>query len=149
MQARYWAAKADKPSCRRFEAKRKAIRNPVSWRVGNRTRAVVDPLHASKIIGQEQGYPRVPPAATALGGAWKRPMVATLRCTSVPTNLRAIEGFLMEVIRAWRFALKRRGQLHRLPWTCMTVLINRWISRACIRHLWPWTRFHANTQGRS
>lgn len=83
-------------------------------------------------------------------GAWLKQVVnGYFNYYAVPTNLRAIDGFRTEVIRAWRFALKRRSQRHRLPWTRMTVLSNRWIPRARIRHPWPWNRFHANTQGRS
>lgn len=68
---------------------------------------------------------------------------------AVWTNLRRLNAFRTQVIRAWMHALRRRGQRHRMTWARMTVLVRRWIPRVRALHPWPVQRFDAITRGRS
>jgi len=44
---------------------------------------------------------------------------------AIPSNLRRLEGFRSEVCRAWRHALLRRSQRHRLSWERFNRLARR------------------------
>ena len=65
----------------------------------------------------------------------------------VPGNTRRLDGFRREIIDAWRHALKRRSQRHRLNWERMTALARLFIPYPMHPH--PITRFGVKTQGRS
>lgn len=69
----------------------------------------------------------------------------------VPGNTRRLDVFRREVIGAWRHALKRRSQRHRLNWERMTALARLFIPypRELPMHPYPITRFGVKTQGRS
>jgi RNA-directed DNA polymerase len=62
---------------------------------------------------------------------------------AVWTNLRRLQGFRTEVIRAWMRALRRRGQRHRLNWARMARLVRRWVPSVRALHPWPVQRFDA------
>jgi RNA-directed DNA polymerase len=50
-------------------------------------------------------------------GQWpKRLVQGYFNYNAVPGNLQPLEGFRSEVCRAWRHALLRRSQRHRLSW---------------------------------
>ncbi|GEM_PF-1880837 len=57
--------------------------------------------------------------------------------------------FRDEVTRAWLHTLRRRSQRHRMTWSRMRALAERWNPRARVLHPWPDDRFYANTRGRS
>jgi RNA-directed DNA polymerase len=63
---------------------------------------------------------------------------------AVPTNLKRLEGFRSEVCRAWRHALLRRSQRHRLPWDRYNRLARRFIPYCRKLHPYPEERFHAS-----
>lgn len=69
----------------------------------------------------------------------------------VPGNTRRLDAFRREIIGAWRHALKRRSQRHRLNWERMTALARLFIPypRELPMHPHPITRFGVKTQGRS
>jgi group II intron reverse transcriptase/maturase len=69
----------------------------------------------------------------------------------VPGNTRRLDAFRREMIGAWRHALKRRSQRHRLSWERMTTLARLFIPypRELPMHPHPITRFGVKTQGRS
>jgi len=69
----------------------------------------------------------------------------------VPGNTRRLDAFRREIIRAWRHALKRRSQRHRLNWERMIALARLFIPylRELPMHPYPITRFGVKTQGRS
>lgn len=69
----------------------------------------------------------------------------------VPGNRRRLDIFRREIISAWRHALKRRSQRHRLNWERMTALARLFIPypRELPMHPYPITRFGGKTQGRS
>jgi RNA-directed DNA polymerase len=69
----------------------------------------------------------------------------------VPGNSRRLDAFRREIIGAWRHALKRRSQRHRLNWERMTALARLFIPypRELPMHPHPITRFGVKTQGRS
>jgi RNA-directed DNA polymerase len=60
---------------------------------------------------------------------------------AVPTNLHSLVAMRTEVTRHWRRALNRRSQRGRVTWKRMTVLKERWLPRARVRHSWPLNRF--------
>lgn len=83
-------------------------------------------------------------------GAWLASVVrGHLAYYAVPTNIDAVVAFRTQATRHWYRALRRRSQRHRLDWTRMNRLSNRWLPPARIQHPWPDARFNAKTQGRS
>jgi len=83
-------------------------------------------------------------------GRWLASVVrGHLAYYAVPGNTDAVAAFRTQVTRHWFTALRRRSQRHRLNWTRMTRLANRWLPPARIQHPFPDARFDARTQGRS
>ncbi len=56
---------------------------------------------------------------------------------AVPGNFPALNAFRQEVIRAWRWALRRRGQKHRMTWHRYLPLTEQWLPRPKILHPYP------------
>ena len=63
---------------------------------------------------------------------------------AVPGNLKRLEGFRSEVSRAWRHALLRRSQRHRLSWERFGRLARRHIPYCRQVHPYPGARFDAS-----
>lgn len=61
---------------------------------------------------------------------------------AVPTNLMRLDGFRSEVCRAWRHALLRRSQRHRLGWDRFNRLATRFLPYPRKLHDYPERRFH-------
>jgi group II intron reverse transcriptase/maturase len=64
---------------------------------------------------------------------------------AVSGNLHRLKSFRSEVCRAWRHALLRRSQRHRMPWARFTRLINMYIPPCRMVHPYPEQRFRAIT----
>jgi RNA-directed DNA polymerase len=64
---------------------------------------------------------------------------------AVPTNLVRLDGFRGEVCRAWRHALLRRSQRHRLCWDRFNRLATRFLPYPRKLHEYPEQRFHASS----
>ena len=56
---------------------------------------------------------------------------------AVPGNSRALQAFRQEVIRAWRWALRRRSQKGRMTWRRHILLVEKWLPRPRILHPYP------------
>ncbi len=63
---------------------------------------------------------------------------------AVPTNLKRLDGFRSEVCRAWRHALLRRSQRHRMHWDRFNRLARQYIPYCRKLHPYPEERFHAS-----
>jgi group II intron reverse transcriptase/maturase len=63
---------------------------------------------------------------------------------AVPGNLKRLEGFRSEVSRAWRHALLRRSQRHRLSWDRFNRLARRHTPYCRQMHPYPEQRFVAS-----
>jgi hypothetical protein len=59
----------------------------------------------------------------------------------VPGNTGPIGAFRLTIGRLWLWTLRRRSQKHRLPWSRMQRLVDRWIPPARICHPYPLVRF--------
>ena len=68
---------------------------------------------------------------------------------AVPGNLYRLSGFRTEVSHAWRHALMRRSQRHRMPWTRFNRLVTKYLPPCRAVHPLPGERFHVKTFGRS
>jgi RNA-directed DNA polymerase len=68
---------------------------------------------------------------------------------AVPTNMRSMRSFRVEVTRYWLHALRRRSQRTRMTWERMRRVSNQWIPSARVLHPYPWERFEARTRGKS
>jgi group II intron reverse transcriptase/maturase len=68
---------------------------------------------------------------------------------AVPTNIRCLERFRTEIVRAWHHALRRRSQRSRTNWERMKRLATRWVPTPRVLHPYPWDRFDERTRGRS
>ncbi len=64
---------------------------------------------------------------------------------AVPANYQAVDRFRSEVMWLWCRSLRRRSQRHRLTWTRMYRLADRWLPPVRIVHPWPTDRFYATT----
>src|SRR5881628_3639226 len=83
-------------------------------------------------------------------GAYLRSVVSGhFRYYGVPHNGRALSSFRMAVGRLWWRVLKRRSQIHHLPWQRMSRYVARWLPPARICHPYPDVRFAVITQGKS
>lgn len=63
---------------------------------------------------------------------------------AVPGNLKRLEGFRSEVCRAWRHALLRRSQRHRMSWERFNRLARRYVPYSRQVHPHPAQRFAAS-----
>lgn len=78
-------------------------------------------------------------------GAWlQRFLRGYFAYYAVPTNLKRLNGFRGEVSRAWRHALLRRSQRHRLNWERFNRLTRRYFPPARALHPYPEERFFAS-----
>jgi RNA-directed DNA polymerase len=63
---------------------------------------------------------------------------------AVPMSAPAITAFRHHIIDRWLRAIRRRGQKHRLPWSRMKQIANRYLPFPRILHPWPEQRFLVN-----
>jgi RNA-directed DNA polymerase len=78
-------------------------------------------------------------------GAWlKRVLNGYFAYHAVPTNLLRLDGFRDEVCRAWRHALLRRSQRHRLSWSRFSRLTRKYVPSCRVLHPYPEQRFFAS-----
>jgi group II intron reverse transcriptase/maturase len=85
-------------------------------------------------------------------GAWlQRVLNGYFAYHAVPTNLWRLGGFRSEVCRAWRHALLRRSQRHRLNWVRFNRLTRKYVPSCRVLHPYPEQRFFASypTLGKS
>jgi RNA-directed DNA polymerase len=85
-------------------------------------------------------------------GAWlQRVLNGYCAYHAVPTNLWRLGGFRSEVCRAWRHALLRRSQRHRLNWVRFNRLTRKYVPSCRVLHPYPEQRFFAShpTLGKS
>jgi RNA-directed DNA polymerase len=68
---------------------------------------------------------------------------------AVPGNGEALAGLRRQVTRLWLRSFRRRSQRHRLTWTRMNRLVDKWLPTPRILHPYPQVRFAATTRGRS
>ena len=68
---------------------------------------------------------------------------------AVPGNMCRLNSFRSELSRAWRHALMRRSQRHRLPWSRFSRLIKKYLPPCRVVHPLPSERFYVRTFGRS
>ena len=78
-------------------------------------------------------------------GAWlQRVLNGYFVYHAVPTNLLRLNGFRSEVCRAWRHALLRRSQRHRLNWSRFNRLTRKYVPPCRVLHPYPEERFFAS-----
>jgi RNA-directed DNA polymerase len=83
-------------------------------------------------------------------GAWIASMVrGYFAYHAVPTNMGPLRSFRTAVEKLWLQTLRRRSQRHRMNWTRMHALTQRWVPKAHIQHPWPDERFDVRTRGKS
>jgi group II intron reverse transcriptase/maturase len=68
---------------------------------------------------------------------------------AVPGNADAMIAFHDQVTRHWHKSLKKRSQRHKLPWTRIRRIAERWLPPVQRMHPFPNARFDAKTRGRS
>ncbi len=110
--------------------------------IKKRMRATLAAIRATLMRRRHEPVPVV--------GRWLgRVMNGYFNYHAVPGNMHRLSGFLSEVCRAWRHALLRRSQRHRLPWTRFNRLVRKYLPPCRIVHPFPSERFLVNTFGRS
>jgi hypothetical protein len=81
-------------------------------------------------------------------GAYLRSVI-TARYYGVPMNGQALAAFRLAIARTWLWALRRRSQKGRMPWTRFAKFVKRWLPRPLICHPYPSQRLAVTTQGKS
>lgn len=77
-------------------------------------------------------------------GKWLRSVVqGFMNYHAVPGNFASIRAFRTQVARLWLRALRRRGQRDNLLWSRFRHVVDRWLPKGRILHLYPADRFHA------
>ena len=77
-------------------------------------------------------------------GKWLRSVVqGYFNYHAVRGNLDSLHTFRSRVTLLWRRAILRRGQRHRLNWTRMGAIVDRWLPQPCVLHPAPHVRFDA------
>jgi RNA-directed DNA polymerase len=75
-------------------------------------------------------------------GAWlRRVLQGYLNYHAIPGNCHRLTCLRRDVCRAWLYALRRRGQRHKMPWQRFTRLIERYIPPVRVLHPYPDARF--------
>ncbi len=78
-------------------------------------------------------------------GQWLKSVVqGYFNYHAVPGNLDRLSVFRYRVTRLWRWALRRRGQMHRPNWARIRRLVERWLPRPRVLHPYPSVRFAAH-----
>ena len=68
---------------------------------------------------------------------------------AVPGNMYRLASFRSELCRAWRHALIRRSQRHKLLWSRFNRLVKKYLPPCRVVHPLPSERFCVKTYGRS
>jgi len=77
-------------------------------------------------------------------GKWLRSVVqGFMNYHAVPGNFAGIRAFRTQVARHWFRALRRRGQRDNHLWSRFRHVVDRWLPKGRILHLYPDVRFHA------
>jgi len=75
-------------------------------------------------------------------GKWLRQVVrGYFNYHAVPTNRRALAAFRDDVIRCWRWTLRRRSQKDVLTWARAKAIAEAWLPKPQVLHPWPRQRF--------
>jgi group II intron reverse transcriptase/maturase len=78
-------------------------------------------------------------------GEWLKSVVqGYFNYQAVPGNTGSLRVYRVRVIRLWRWTLLRRSQKHRLIWTRMHRLAERWVPKPRPLHPYPERRFAAS-----
>jgi group II intron reverse transcriptase/maturase len=78
-------------------------------------------------------------------GEWLKSVVkGYFNYHAVPGNIGSLRVYRVRVIRLWRWTLLRRSQKHRLIWTRMHRLAERWVPKPRPLHPYPERRFAAS-----
>ena len=103
-----------------------------------RMRATLDAIRSELMHRRHQ--------STMIVGKWlNRVIQGYFNYHAVPgNNLYRLNGFRSEVCRAWRHALMRRSQRHRLSWSRFSRIVERFVPRPRNMHPYPEARFYAS-----
>jgi len=108
-------------------------RTPVRKRMRAKLREIKERLRATRHEGIEAQ------------GVWlDKVLRGWLAYYAVPMSAPAITAFRHHIIDRWLRALRRRGQKHRLSWSRMKQIANRYLPYPRILHPWPEQRFLVN-----
>jgi len=71
-------------------------------------------------------------------GSWLRTiLLGHYQYYGVPRNYASLNAFRHHIIVIWRNTLRRRSQKHRITWSKMDRLANRWLPKPRITHPYP------------
>ena len=101
-------------------------------------------MRATLTVIREKLYQRRHEAVPIVGQWLQRVLNGYFQYHSVPTNLLRLSGFRDEVCRAWRHALLRRSQRHRLSWPRFNRLTRKYVPPCRVLHPYPEERFFAS-----
>jgi RNA-directed DNA polymerase len=77
-------------------------------------------------------------------GRWLRSVVqGYFNYYAVPGNIYAMGSFRAQIKQIWLRALRRRSQKHRMTWERFAKIVDTWLPKPKIVHLYPEERFYA------
>ena len=113
-------------------------RKPIAKRMRTKLREIKEQLMATRHDGVD------------VQGKWLAQVLrGWMAYYAVPMSGSAISAFRHHMIERWHKALMRRGQRHRLTWTRMKTIADRYLPFPRILHPWPEKRFLVTIQGGS
>src|SRR6516164_1038780 len=101
-------------------------------------------MRATLTAIRDKLYQRRHEPVPVVGGWLQRVLNGYFAYHAVPTNLLRLNGFRDEVCRAWRHALWRRSQRHRLNWSRFNRLTRKYVPSCRVLHPYPEERFFAS-----
>ena len=101
-------------------------------------------MRATLTAIRDKLYQRRHEPVPVVGGWLQRVLNGYFAYHAVPTNLLRLNGFRDEVCRAWRHALLRRSQRHRLNWSRFNRLTRKYVPSCRVLHPYPEERFFAS-----
>jgi group II intron reverse transcriptase/maturase len=106
--------------------------------IKKRMRATLVAIRAALMRRRHEPVPKL--------GRWLgRVMQGYFNYHAVPGNMHRLAGFRSEVSRAWRHALLRRSQRHRMPWARFNRLVRKYLPSCRVVHPMPSERFQVRT----
>ena len=112
----------------KFDVKRQTM--------AKRMRAKLKEVRTALVRRRHEALPKV--------GQWIRRVVqGYYNYHAIHGNMARLRAFRTQVTRSWLFAVRRRSQRHRMPWTRFAPIVNRWLPVPTILHPYPNMRFYA------
>src|SRR5215475_8049181 len=101
--------------------------------------------HAGQASTHQAGAPQAMHDPLSQTGQWLKSIVrGYFNYYAVPGNTASLGVFRHKLLVHWWHSVRRRSQKHRISWTRMLALAERWLPEPRVLHPFPDARFAAN-----